>query len=69
MTRRVCKFRQREISRVIRGAQAAGVAVDRVEVDNEGKIVVYSGTGGDNPTKHKNTADAVLEKLKNERKT
>jgi ABC-type sugar transport system substrate-binding protein len=69
MTRRPCKFRQREIARAIRAARSAGVAAD-IEIDpNTGRIVVHIGTGGDNPTKHKNTADAVLEKLKNERKT
>ena len=67
MARRACKFRKREIARVIRAAKAAGVEVDRVEVDSNGKIVVYSGTGGDNPKPKLNSADAVLEKLKNER--
>jgi hypothetical protein len=62
MVRRACKFRQREITRTIKAAQAAGVEVDRVEIDSSGKIVVYlRGSGGGNP---KNTADAVLEKLK-----
>jgi hypothetical protein len=65
MARRACKFRQREITRTIKAARAAGVEVDRVEIDTDGKIVVHLvGSGGDSPKL--NTADAVLEKLKNE---
>jgi hypothetical protein len=65
MARRACKFRQREITRTIKAARAAGVEVDRVEIAIDGKIVVHLvGSGSDNPKL--NTADAVLEKLKNE---
>ena len=42
-------------------AFTAGVAVARVEIDKEGKIVVVFGTGSDNLKL--NSADAVLEKL------
>ncbi len=62
MARRACKFRQREITRTIRAARAAGVNVDRIEIDPDGKIVAHIGSGGDDPKR--NTADAVLEKLK-----
>ena len=65
MARRACKFRQREITRTIKAARAAGVEVDRVEIDIEGKIVVHLVGSGDNPKA--NTADAVLEKLKHEK--
>jgi len=67
MARRACKFRQREITRTIRAVQAAGGAVARVEIETDGKIVVHLGTGSDNPKL--NTADAVLEKLKHDRKS
>jgi hypothetical protein len=63
--RGACKFRAREVTRSIKAAVAAGVAVDRVEIESDGKIVVHIGGGGDNP-KQINTADRVLEKLKNE---
>jgi hypothetical protein len=63
-----CKFRQREITRSIRAAVAAGAKVDRVEVDPDGKIVVHIGGGGDSP-KQTNSADAILEKLNHERKS
>jgi hypothetical protein len=64
VVRRASKFRQREITRSIKAARAAGVEVDRVEIESDGKIVVHLGSGGDNPKKQVNTADAVLEKLK-----
>jgi hypothetical protein len=64
VARRPCKFRQREITRSIKAARAAGLAVDRVEIETDGKIVVHLGNGDDSP-KNFNTADAVLEELKN----
>jgi hypothetical protein len=64
MGRRASRFNQREVSRALKAAQAAGLAVDRVEIDTDGKIVVHLGSGGDSPKR--NTADAVLEKLKHE---
>jgi hypothetical protein len=56
----------REVARAVKAAQAAGVEVGRVEIDVDGKIVIVAhlGTGGDSPKR--NTADAVLERLKHE---
>jgi anthranilate phosphoribosyltransferase len=68
MARGTNKFRQREITRSIKAAKAAGEKVDRVEIETDGKIVVHLGTGGDSPKKI-NSADAVLEKLKHEQKS
>jgi hypothetical protein len=65
MARGSNKFRQREITRSIKAAKAAGEKVERVEIETDGKIVVHLGTGCDSPKK--NTADAILEKLENER--
>lgn len=63
MARRECKFRQREITRTIKAARAAGVDVDRIEIDQDGKIVAHlHGSGAKDPKR--NTADAVSEKLK-----
>jgi hypothetical protein len=63
MVRQASKFRQRDLTRTIRAAVAAGVEVESIEIDSEGKIVAHlRGTGGDNPKT--NSADAVLEKLR-----
>jgi hypothetical protein len=64
MVRQPPKFRQREITRTLRAAAAAGVQIYRIEIDTDGKIIAHlHGSGGDNPKKP-NTADAVLESLK-----
>jgi hypothetical protein len=39
-------FRQTDVARAVRGAIAAGLSVQRVEVDKAGKIVVVVGTTG-----------------------
>jgi len=41
--RRAFAFRQSDISRAIKGAQAAGISVKRIEIDPAGKIVIMSG--------------------------
>jgi hypothetical protein len=62
-----CKFRQSEIVRAVRAARAAGVEVHSIEIDAVGgKIVVNTGSGGDPKV---NSADRILEKIKNERKS
>jgi hypothetical protein len=43
--RRPCTFRQTDIAKAVRGAQAAGLAVARVEVDRDGRIVVVAASG------------------------
>jgi hypothetical protein len=40
--RRGSPFRQIDISRAIKGAQAAGILVGQVEVDAAGKIVIFN---------------------------
>jgi hypothetical protein len=45
MPRRPCLFRQSDIAKAVRGAQAAGLAVARVEVDHEGRIIVVAASG------------------------
>jgi hypothetical protein len=67
MARGECKFRQREITRALKAARAAGLAVDRVEITSDGKIVVHVGSGDD--LKHTNTADIVMERLKHHGKS
>lgn len=36
------KFRQADVTRAIRGALAAGRKVERIEIDANGKIVIYT---------------------------
>jgi len=36
-------FRQQDLVRAIKGAKAAGLEVSKVEIDNNGKIVVIIG--------------------------
>jgi hypothetical protein len=43
MTRRAVAFRQADVSRAVKGAVAAGLAIARVEIDAAGKIVIVTG--------------------------
>jgi hypothetical protein len=43
MARGKMTFRQRDLTRAVRGATAAGLSVARVEVDAHGKITVIVG--------------------------
>lgn len=43
MPRRPATFRQTDIARAIRGAEAAGVEVARIEVAPDGRIVIVTG--------------------------
>ena len=42
MARRACTFRQQDVTRAIKATMAAGVEVQRVEIDG-GKIVIVPG--------------------------
>ena len=42
MTRARTPFRQADISRAVKGAAAAGLVIGRVEIDQDGKIVIVS---------------------------
>ena len=46
MSRGPLSFRQTDVARAIKGAVAAGLTVQRVEVDKAGKIVVVVGEAG-----------------------
>ena len=49
MARGPCTFRQLDVTRALRGAAAAGIPVQRVEIDKEGKIVVITGKSPESP--------------------
>lgn len=46
MSRRPTHFTQRDATRLMRAALAAGLAVQRIEVDRDGKLVVVTGEPG-----------------------
>jgi hypothetical protein len=43
MARGPCTFKQQDVTRALRATVAAGIAVQRVEIDRDGKIVVVTG--------------------------
>ena len=47
MSRQPCTFRQTDVTRALRAAKAAGVDVQRFEIDKDGKIVVVAGKPGE----------------------
>jgi hypothetical protein len=46
VTRARTRFRQADISRAVKGATAAGLVIGRVEIDQDGKIVIVYGRCG-----------------------
>jgi hypothetical protein len=44
MPRGQCAFRQSDITKAVKAVVAAGLAVVRVEIDSNGKIVVVAGS-------------------------
>jgi hypothetical protein len=44
---RPLKFKQHDVERAVRAAQATGLEVHRIEIDKDGKIVIV--TAGDKP--------------------
>lgn len=47
MSRGRCTFRQSDATKLVKAVVAAGIEVARVEVDKEGKIVVFVGKSGE----------------------
>lgn len=43
MSRGPLTFKQRDVTRALKGAVAAGIGVKRVEIDRDGKIVIVPG--------------------------
>lgn len=62
MARGQLTFRQGDLTRAIRGAEAAGVHVGRIEIDKAGKIVIVIGpsANGNEPRDEPNEWDDVL---------
>jgi len=58
MSRGPQTFKQRDVTRALKGAAAAGIDVRRVEIDREGKIVVIASAPASAPdTDHETSAD------------
>jgi hypothetical protein len=49
MPRGPVTFRQSDLIRCFRAAQVAGVAIDRVEIDQRGNIIVVMANDGERP--------------------
>ena len=44
MSRGPCTFKQRDITKAVKAVVAAGVQIERVEVDKDGKIIIVTAT-------------------------
>jgi hypothetical protein len=49
MARGPCTFRQLDVTRALRATAAAGLKVQRIEIDKYGKIIVIAGKVPDSP--------------------
>jgi hypothetical protein len=58
--RHSCRFRQTELARAVKALRAAGVKVERVEVDPDGKIRVIVKDGDSENSKPAGEWDDVL---------
>jgi hypothetical protein len=45
MSRRPCTFRQSDLTRAIKAARAAGVEIERVEIERDGRMIVVMNKG------------------------
>ncbi|RME97122.1 MAG: hypothetical protein D6773_16215 [Alphaproteobacteria bacterium] len=61
MTRRPCAFRQQDVTRAVRGAKKAGIDLARIEIAQDGKIVLVAENGG--TTEEPNDLDRELEEF------
>ena len=60
MSRGPVTFRQRDLTRAIKGAKAAGVGVTRVVIDKEGRIIVEMANGEGEIAAERNEWDEVM---------
>jgi hypothetical protein len=49
LSRRPCIFRQTDLTRALKGARAAGIEIERFEIDKDGKIVVVAQKSPESP--------------------
>ena len=60
MARNPSPFKQIDVTRAARGVAVAGLPVGRVEIDREGKIVVFVGEGAASTADPKSRNDQWL---------
>jgi hypothetical protein len=58
MARAPVTFKQQDLTRAFRAAQAAGVKVARIEIDRDGKIVIVTADG-EAERREKNSWDRI----------
>jgi hypothetical protein len=46
MSRGPCTFKQQDVTRALRATVAAGIEVQRIEIEKDGKIIVVTGNAG-----------------------
>lgn len=49
MSRGSCTFKQQDLVRALKGARAAGLQVDRIEIEKDGKIIISTPRGSNTP--------------------
>jgi hypothetical protein len=54
-----CNFRQRDLTRAIKGARAAGIDVARIEIEKDGRIVILPTQSAAVPETARNEWDEV----------
>jgi transcription initiation factor IIE alpha subunit len=59
MGRQHCMFKKRDVRRAIEAFREAGLAIARVEIDKDGKIIVIAGKPQDATTTGNNEWDEV----------
>jgi hypothetical protein len=59
MPRAPCIFRQRDLTRAIKGARAAGIDVACIEVDKDGRIIILPTQSAAVPETARNEWDEV----------
>jgi hypothetical protein len=47
-----CLFRQRDVTKAVRAVKAAGLAVAKVEIGADGKIIVTTGKPSEDPERN-----------------
>ena len=48
-TRGRCTFRQKDVTRALRATAAAGIEIQRIEIDTDGKIILVAGKPRESP--------------------